>query len=276
MIDISKFWVAEWIVCVFFTYLILLAVRRPLQRRHRLRVLAVSMVCIGLSVMLSQLRPSPALQIVREWIPGIYLMHGYWLSGLFFERPMTAVERRLLDFDRVLFETLKVTEFLTRGPRIVLEYFELTYLLAYPFVPASFGVLCWLGARADADSFWTALLIAGFGAYGLLPWIQTRPPRTFEHVSLADARGLFFGRLNVKVLDNASVQVNTFPSGHASVTFAAALAISSVDMRLGLVFGIVATSITIATVLGRYHYAVDSIVGLLLGVTAWWIGFHLV
>lgn len=73
MIDISKFWVAEWIVCTFFTYLILLAVRRPLQRRHRLRVLAVSMVCIGLSVMLSQLRPSPALQIVREWIPGIYL-----------------------------------------------------------------------------------------------------------------------------------------------------------------------------------------------------------
>ena len=153
MIDISKFWVAEWIVCAFFAYLILLAVRRPLQGRHRLRVLAVSMVCIGLSVMLSQLRPSPALQIVREWIPGIYLMHGYWLSGLFFERPMTTVERRLLDFDRVLFETLKVTEFLTRGPRIVLEYFELTYLLAYPFVPASFGVLCWLGARADADSF---------------------------------------------------------------------------------------------------------------------------
>ena len=102
------------------------------------------------------------------------------------------------------------------------------------------------------------------------------PPRTFEHVDPADARGLFFSRLNVKVLDNASAQVNTFPSGHASVTFAAALAISSVDMRLGLVFGIVATSITIATVLGRYHYAVDSIVGLLLGVTAWWIGFHLV
>ena len=126
--------------------------------------------------MLSQLRPLPALQIVREWISGIYLMQGYWLSGLFFERPMTAVERRLLDVDRVLFGTPKGTEFLTRETRIVLEYFELTYLLAYPFVPASFGVLCWLEARADADSFWTALLIAGFGACGLLPWIQTRPP----------------------------------------------------------------------------------------------------
>lgn len=276
MIDLSTLWVAEWVVCAFFTYLCLLAVCRPLARRHRLRVCAVSIVCIGLSVLLSQLRPSPVLQIVREWIPGIYLMQGYWLCGLFFERPMTAVERRLIDIDRVLFRTLKGSEFLRRGPRVVLEYFELTYLLAYPFVPASFGVFCWLGARANADSFWTALLIGGFGAYGMLPWIQTRPPRTFEHVGPADARGLFFRRLNVTVLDHASVQVNTFPSGHASITFAAALAVSTVDMGLGLVFGIVAASITIATVLGRYHYAVDSIVGLLLGAVAWWIGFHLV
>ena len=77
------------------------------------------------------------------------------------------------------------------------------------------------------------------------------------------------------VLDHASVQVNTFPSGHASVTFAAALAVSTVSTELGLTFGVVAASITIATVLGRYHYAVDSIVGLLLGSIAWWIGFHL-
>jgi hypothetical protein len=276
MIELSRLWVTEWVAGVFFTYLTLLAVQRTLPVRHQLRVLAVAVVCTGLSLMLSQMQPSPVLQVIREWIPGIYLMQGYWLCGLFFQRPMTDIERRLIDVDRVLFRTLKGTEFLMRGPRVVLEYFELTYLLAYPFVPASFGVLCWLGARADADRFWTSLLIAGFGAYGMLPWIQTRPPRTFERRGPADTRGLFFRRLNVMVLDHASVQVNTFPSGHASVTFAAALAVSSVSTELGLTFGVVAASITIATVLGRYHYAVDSIVGLLLGSIAWWIGFHLV
>jgi membrane-associated phospholipid phosphatase len=276
MIDVSRFWVAEWIVCAFFVYLILLAVRRPLPRRHRLRVLAVSIVCIGLSVMLSQLRPSPVLQIVREWIPGIYLMQGYWLCGFFFERPMTAVEQRLIDFDRLVFHTFRVTEFLMRGPRIVLEYFELTYLLAYPFVPVGFAVILWMGGRAEADSYWTSLLLAGFGAYGVLPWIQTRPPRTFGRRGPADARGLFFRRLNVTVLNHASVQVNTFPSGHASVTCAAALAVATVDTGLGLGFGIIAVSIVLATVLGRYHYALDSIVGVLVGVIAWWIGFHLV
>ena len=276
MIDLSRLWVSEWVVCIYFGYLTVLAVRRTLPVRHRVRILVVAIVCIGLSLMLSQLRPSALLRIVREWVPAIYLMQGYWLGGLFFQRPMTVVEQRLIDVDRVLFRTLHATAFLMKGPRLVLEYFELTYLLAYPFVPASFAVLCWLGARADAVRFWTSLLIAGFGAYGMLPWIQTRPPRTFERSGPADARGLFFRRLNVTVLDHASVQVNTFPSGHASVTFAAALALSTVDLGVGLAFGVVATSITMATVLGRYHYAVDSLVGLLLGVVAWWIGFHLV
>ena len=269
MIDLSRLWVAEWVVCTFFGYLTLLAVRRILPVRHHVRVVAVAIVCIGLSLMLSKMRPSPTLQIVREWIPGIHLMQGYWLCGLFFRRPMT-------DVDRVLFRTLRGTEFLMRGPRLVLEYFEFTYLLAYPFVPASFAVLCWLGARADADRFWTSFLIAGFGAYGMLSWIQTRPPRTLERLGPADARGLIFRRLNLMVLDHASVQVNTFPSGHASVTFAAALVVFTVNTELGLAFSFVAASITIATVLGRYHYAIDSVVGLLLGVIAWWIGFHLV
>ena len=276
MIDLTKLWVTEWISCAFFVYLIVLAARRPLPRRHRVRVFAVSLVCTGLAVMFSQLRPSPILRVGREWLPGVYLIQRYWSCGLFFQRPMTHVERRLIGFDRELFRRLHVSDLITRGPRVVLEYFELTYLLAYPFVPVSFAVFYWLGAREQADSFWAALLIAGFGAYGMLPWIQTRPPRALEEKSALDTRGLLLRRLNVAVLDHASVQVNTFPSGHASVTVAAALAVASVSIGVGLMFGVVAMSIIVATVLGRYHYAADSIIGLILGVTAWWYGFHVV
>ena len=35
MIDLTKLWVTEWISCAFFVYLIVLAARRPLPRRHR-------------------------------------------------------------------------------------------------------------------------------------------------------------------------------------------------------------------------------------------------
>ena len=87
------------------------------------------------------------------------------------------------------------------------------------------------------------------------------------------ARGLFFRSLNLVVLRHASVQVNTFPSGHALVAIAGVLAVISVHTGVGLVLAVIAFSIAVATVLGRYHYAVDSILGILLGAGAWWIGF---
>ena len=221
--------------------------------------------------MMSQLRPSPSLRIVRDWVPSIYLLQGYWLCGLFFRRPMRGVEQRLLAFDRWLFDTTLLLRLVSRAPRVVTSYFELTYLLTYPFVPVSFGVFLGLGQRAQADNFWTAVLIASFGCYGMLPWIQTRPPRSVEGHPPLDARHLPIRRLNVAVLDKASVQVNTFPSGHAATAVAAALAVASTDPWIGAGFVVFAASIVVATVLGRYHYALDSILGLLVGIGAWWV-----
>ena len=276
MIELSRVWVSEWIVIGFFAYLIFLALLLHITSSRRRRVVGVGVGCIALAATLSQLPPSAAVLVTREWLPAVSLVQGYWLCGLFFRRPMVGVERWLLEIDRTLFRVLRGYNLLERGPRIVLEYFELTYLLVYAFVPGCFGLLCWLGFRGAADNYWTTILIAGFGAYGILPWIQTRPPRSLEPESPLDARGSLCRRLNLSVLKQASVQVNTFPSGHASTAIAAALAIASVHLPLGVVVLVLASSITVATVLGRYHYALDSVLGAVLGGIGWWVGFRFV
>ncbi len=275
MIDLSRLWVSEWIILGFFAYLILLSLLFRITPRRRGRIIAVGVVCISLSLILSQLCLSPVLLVTREWLPAVFLVQGYWLCGLLFRRPMIGFERWLLEMDETVFRRLKVHDLLERGPRVVLEYFELTYLLVYAFVPGCFGLLCWLGFRSAADNYWTALLVAGFGAYGMLPWIQTRPPRSLEPASPLDSRVLLFRRLNLSVLNQTSVQVNTFPSGHASTAIAAALVIAGVHLPLGIVLLVLASSIAVATVLGRYHYALDSILGAFLGGIGWWVGFRL-
>ena len=274
MIDFSRLWVAEWIVCGFFVYLIILARLQRLRGRQQFRVLSTGVVCVGLAVMLSQLRLSPILRIAREWLPTFYLLQGYWLCGLFFRQPMLTVEQRLIDIDRTLFRVFGVTTFLTRGPKLALEYFELTHLLVYPLLPISFGLFSWLGFRASADSFWTAILIAGYGCYGVLPFIQTRPPRIFEFQSPETRRGLVSRRANLHLIKRFSVQVNTFPSGRIAVALASTLAVMSASTSIGIVMLILVAHITVATVLGRYHYLVDSLLGLLVGGIAWWISFH--
>ena len=52
-------WITEWIVCVFFAYLVVLARIFPLEGRRRLRILVVSLVCAGLAIMMARLRLSP-------------------------------------------------------------------------------------------------------------------------------------------------------------------------------------------------------------------------
>ena len=277
MIDITRLWVTEWIVCGFFTYLIVLARILPLHGRHRLRVLLVGLICGSLTIMLSQLRLSPILQIAREWLPALYLLQGYWLSGLFFRQPMISVEQQLINIDRVVFRIARVNKLLTRGPRLLLEYFELTYLFVYPLLPIGFGLFNWLSFRNSADNFWTAVLIAGFGCYGLLPFIQTRPPRTFEEPQSPLAnRNLIFRRVNLVVLSWISVRANTFPSAHTAIAVAIALAIMSTNTSFALIILVVAFSISISTVLGRYHYTVDTVLGAIVGGLAWWISFCLI
>ena len=128
-------------------------------------------------------------------------------------------------------------------------------------------VLCSPGTAADAiDRFWSIVLLASFLCYGLLPWIPTRAPRAIEPSRGAGRSSI--RRLNMAVLDRASVQWNTFPSGHTAASVATALAVAS-DMPLaGVVLGVVAVSIAAGSVVGRYHYAADAIAGVAVAIVA--------
>src|SRR5262249_18305888 len=130
-------------------------------------------------------------------------------------------------------------------------------------------ILALAGHAGQIDRFWTIVLLAEFTCYGMLPWIQTRPPRALEATDTRASAGALMRRLNLTVMNHASIQVNTVPSGHAAGAMAAALAVASTMPAAGAVLLILAVSIAVATVLGRYHYIVDSVLGVLVAVAAW-------
>lgn len=222
-------------------------------------------------------RPKPALlsiatlvSVVVLGMPGIlpllYLLIGYWLPALIVREPNVQIERRLLDIDRRLFGTGGLASFERRAPRAVIEYLELAYLLCYAVVPAGFAWLVLAGASADAiDRFWTIVLLAAFICYGLLPWIPTRAPRALEPPRAGRSS---IRRLNMAVLDRASVQWNTFPSGHTAASLATSLAVAADVPLAGVVLGVTALSIAAGSVVGRYHYAADAIAGAAVALAA--------
>ena len=164
---------SEWIICGYFAYLVIVAGVLRLPGRRVLRVLVVSLVCTGLIVSLSRLRPSPSLRLARDWLPALYLLQAYWLSAQYYTRPMRQVEQALLRFDQRVLTYARIPALLTRAPRVLLEHLELAYLSCSVLVPAGVGVLYAAGLRSQVDRFWTSVAIALLGCYGALPWIQT-------------------------------------------------------------------------------------------------------
>jgi membrane-associated phospholipid phosphatase len=78
-------------------------------------------------------------------------------------------------------------------------------------------------------------------------------------------------RFNAAILNRGSIQVNTVPSGHAAGAVATALAVFDVMPGEGILFLALAAAIVVSTVLGRYHYLVDSLLGVLVALCAWLI-----
>ena len=112
-------------------------------------------------------------------------------------------------------------------------------------------------------------MLAELASYATLPWVQTRPPRALDDQMIIATRHVAVRRLNEFILRHGSVQVNTFPSGHAAGALATALAVAAVSPAAGWAFGVLALGIVAGSIVGRYHYAADSVAGLLVAVAAW-------
>jgi membrane-associated phospholipid phosphatase len=211
------------------------------------------------------------MSIVTIGMPGVmplvYLLVGYWLPALIVRKPNLGFEQHLLNADRRLFGPDGLARFERRAPRAIIEYLELAYLLCYAVVPAGYLWLWLAGHDAGTfDRFWSVVLLASFLCYGLLPWVPTRAPRAIEPPR--DAARSTVRHMNLAVLDRASVQWNTFPSGHTAASLATALAVGSEMPLAGVVLGMLALSIAAGSVVGRYHYAADAIVGAAVAVLA--------
>jgi membrane-associated phospholipid phosphatase len=259
----------EWVSAVYFAYLLVAASGVwSVPIRRRIRIVVASAISLAGVALLASLPGSATAQVVRDWAPGVFLLAGYWVPGLFSVAPNARLERWLWRIDARLFALGPVAAVGARAPRLMLEVLELSYLSCYALVPSIFAMLYWhpSAGAALANRFWTGVLLSEFICYGLLPWLPSRPPRTLEGESAIDRRGLFTRRLNLWVLGHVSVQANTFPSGHVAGSLIAALIAWQALPIVGAVAWLLALLIAVATVVGRYHYAADAVFGALVAV----------
>lgn len=196
-------------------------------------------------------------------LPVPVLLLGYVVSGRFYLAPMPRAEAWLEAVDRRLLVDTGVLAAYRRAGVQWRAPLELAYLLVHPMIPAGALVVARAGAPADVDRFWSVVLLAGLGSYAVLPWIQTRPPRRLEPDE-PDAGPLRW--LNLVILRRASTGVNTVPSGHTACAVAVWLAVAAAVPAAAPAFLALALGISVAAVLGRYHFTVDVLLGIAVAV----------
>jgi len=246
---------------VFFGYVALVAAASrglvPQRRRRALAGAAAGALVLAGSCAL------PADHLANVWLlPPAALLIGYWTSGLLFVAPMPRAERMLARIDDVL----AIDAIAARTPRLVAEALELAYVGVYPLIPIALSLA--LREGVTADRFWTVILLTDYVCFGMLPWIQTRPPRA---VGFGTPWRSTWRTVNLRVVDASSVQVNTFPSGHAAEAVAAALLVSGSPAVVVIPMCLAAAAISAGAVFGRYHYAADAIAGWAVAVAVYYL-----
>lgn len=217
--------------------------------------------------------------------PGGLLLCGYWLSGLAFHTPQPWLEAWLLRTDAAL----GAPRWMGRMPAALRELLEVSYTADYVVVGG--GALYAATAGLDAVAYyWSLVLTSELASFAPLPWLRSRPPRLLEagrpqgagagslnrpaastalHAGATQPAASWGRRLNLAILNNASVQANTLPSGHVSGAVAAALGVMSFDAVPGWCLMAMAVAISAGAVAGRYHYAVDCVTGAAVALLVW-------
>jgi len=262
VIDASAVRVSEAIGVAYFLYLSIVALMRRLPIARRVRVWAAAALVV-LVVVVSVRSPSAAVEQLRNWTPALVILVAYFATGAFFVAPSARVEHWLQRWDDRI---LGRRTFDRLSPALRL-YLDVVYDGCFLMIPGGFAVLAWTLHSSYADRYWTLVSLAEFIPFGTLPWLPARPPWAIEPRRAIDRSPV--RRFSLFWVNHTSIRANTFPSGHASASLAAALALWPAVPWAAVLFGILAVSIAVGSVIGRFHYAIDAITGLLLAVLIW-------
>jgi hypothetical protein len=257
--------VSEIVSMAYFGALAGAAWLRPVGRATRAILTLLASGVAAATVLLAAFEPSWLAGVARDWLPLALLPIAYWTPSALITRAAPDFERWLLRGDRWFFAT-GAGDALRHAPRPLQELLEASYVLVYPMVPAGLGWLAAEGLRAEADRFWTVVLVSEYACYALLPVLPSRPPRASEPALGIPVVPSLVRRLNLFILGLASNHWNTFPSGHVAGAWATALAVGSVLPAAGCMLAALAAGITLGSVSGRYHYVADAAAGLLVAV----------
>lgn len=261
---------SEWVIIGFFTLTTMLALALPVQINIVKLVLLTNASALWVYVAVWALRAHTWVEYARDWIPQAAAMVAYQEMGLFAGGTHQHVfEHQWIGWDRLLLDAFHIRAGLeTLGGTLPL-LLELSYLLVYAVPAVTVCILYGLGMRPKVDLMATIYLVSLFLCYAQFPFWPSEPPRVVFMGQDLPSFDTPVRHLNLWLVSNHGIHTSVFPSAHVSGVFATMLGflyIAPGRRKLIVAYFVYAVLVALATVYGRYHYAVDAFAGFVIGV----------
>lgn len=210
--------------------------------------------------------------IARDWVSLALVLAAYRSLDLFSPANYTfALERSWIVWDHLVLDRWGLRSAIEASGPVLPAYLEFCYLLTSGAGVYGLVVLYVRRNRNLAGQFLFIYILGTLLAYAMIPWFPSEPPRVVFPLIDSPRVLTAIRRYNLDVLAHAGIHAGVFPSAHVSSTFSAAWGMFAVLPKrqlFGWIFLIYAASVAVATVYGRYHFAVDAIAGIAVSIIA--------
>jgi membrane-associated phospholipid phosphatase len=203
---------------------------------------------------------------IIDWLPLPLIFFSYQLAG--WSSRLLAIplrDRELAEWDQRLFQMAPGVCLQECLPRAGLELLELFYFSYYLLVLMGPWLMYAREGRAGLWRLWVTVGLGYLICDLLFPWFPSTPPRL---LGTEFAGGSLFRPANLWILDTFSIGDNVFPSSHVATGVTMAACHLRFHRLLGALFAVWALGITVSTVSGGYHYGVDAVGGVAVGLVA--------
>lgn len=214
----------------------------------------------------------PRWRTVRPWLSVLMIVPAYWQADAAAVKVwQPGLERGWLALDTRLLVNWRLHTAIEVWGRAVPMALELAYVCVYLAPLMVLALVETQGDERAVERFLRPLLLGTLFAYALLPYFPTQSPRLVFPRATPAPIDTVFRHFNLWVLDRFDITTSVFPSGHVAVVWSTAFGARRALPRCkggsaGLT--VFAALVTVATVYGRYHYAVDALAGILIATAA--------
>ncbi len=222
-------------------------------------------VCCIIGIVLL-IRTDESLQFLRDWYPLSTIALFYFemgkLTQMVFQRYF---DERVISWEKRVFRGMPSLELNSRFPSVILS--EILHLCYFSYYVIAVFLAAWLYLQGRTGAFQetvfaeTLTFNLSLLCYPFLP--ATGPRYLFEKIEGPLSKGFFF-KLTHSILSRGSSKGTAFPSSHVSLSVIVLLCACRYDSTAFLILLPLYVGLTLGTVYGRFHYAIDALAGALL------------